>query len=363
MLVSGFLMLTILMNISRLTCPQYNQLLALVIWRFIRTLCQAINLWKGSRNCCIRFNVKDEILLCGDIHPCPGPSESCCSYRSGYKCFEKKGLHFIHLNVRSLLPKLDELRILARETKPACFCITETWLDDTVSDSENQIENYNVRRRDRNRRGGGVCVYVRSDLAFNPLDELYHDELEATWIELILPKIKPIVLDAVYRPPQQTVFYDVFEAVCLNNSLFYERECFVLGDFNTNVTGSKRCNLVKNLNSCLDLLNLSQKITDYTRVSSMSSTTIDLVLVSDKEKVSQSGAIDIGISDHCLVYCTRKVTKNTFNKNNTVKVRSMKNYNPETFQTNLLNTDWHQVMISDNVTEAWENFKKYFCLL
>ena len=38
----------------------------------------------------------------------------------------------------------------------------------------------------------------------------------------------------------------------------------------------------------------------------------------------------------------------------------MKNYNPETFQTNLLNADWHQVMISDNVTKAWENFKEIF---
>ena len=229
-----------------------------------------------SFQCKRRNIVPIYLLLCGDIHPCPGPSESSCSYRSvlNVKCFEKKGLHFIHLNVRSLLPKLDELRILARETKLACFCITETWLDDTVSDSEIQLENYNERRRDRNRRGDGVCVYVRSDLAFNPLDELYHDELEAMWIELILPKTKPIVLGAVYRPPLQTDFYDVFEAVSVNNSLFYERECFVLGDFNTNVTGSKRCNLVKNLNSCLDLLNLSQIITDYTRVSSMSSTTI-----------------------------------------------------------------------------------------
>ena len=95
----------------------------------------------------------------------------------------------------------------------------------------------------------------------------------------------------------------------------------------------------------------------------MSSTTFDLVLVSDKDKVSQSGVIDIGISDHCLVYCTRNVTKNTFNKHNTVKVRSMKNYNPETFQTNLLNADWHQVMISDNVTEAWENFKEIFLFI
>ena len=32
---------------------------------------------------------------------------------SDYKCFQKKGLHFVHLNIRSLLPKVDELQLLA----------------------------------------------------------------------------------------------------------------------------------------------------------------------------------------------------------------------------------------------------------
>ena len=35
----------------------------------------------------------------------------------------------------------------------------------------------------------------------------------------------------------------------------------------------------------------------------------------------------------------------------------MKNYNKETFQLNLLNVDWSSVACSDNVTQAWENFK------
>lgn len=131
------------------------------------------------------------LLLCGDIHPRTGPMSSQLDSNSDYKCFDKKGLHFVHLNVRSLLPKLDELRILARNTRAACICITETWLDESIFDSE--IENYIVRRKDRNRQGGGVCIYVRSDLAFNPLDDLLHEELEATWIELFLPKTQPIV--------------------------------------------------------------------------------------------------------------------------------------------------------------------------
>ena len=120
------------------------------------------------------------LLLCGDVHPCPGPMGNHCSDYMYYKCFEKKGLHFVHLNIRSLLPKLDELRILARNIRAACICITETWLDNTVFDSEIQIAGYDIRRKDRSRHGGGVCIYIRSDLAFNQLDELSHEELEAT---------------------------------------------------------------------------------------------------------------------------------------------------------------------------------------
>ena len=70
---------------------------------------------------------------------------------SDYNCFQKKGLHFVHLNIRSLLPKVDELRLLARNTRAACICITETWLNGTVYDSEIKIDNYVVRRQDRNR--------------------------------------------------------------------------------------------------------------------------------------------------------------------------------------------------------------------
>lgn len=300
------------------------------------------------------------LLLCGDIHPCPGPIASRSVDNSEYKCFEKKGLHFVHLNIRSLLPKLDELRIIARNSRAACICITETWLDETVFDLEIQLENYSLRRKDRNRHGGGVCIYVRSDLAFNPLDQLSHEDLEAMWIELLLPKTKPIVCGVVYRPPHQTDFYELLESVCLATSYFNERECVVLGDFNTNVSGSKKCNLVKSLSSFLDLFNMSQIVKDFTRVSTTSSSTIDLILVSDSEKISQNGVFDIGISDHCLIYCTRKVKRSIFNKHNTVTIRSTKDYNKEEFQMCLLNADWYPVMISDNVIDAWEQFKSIF---
>ena len=155
------------------------------------------------------------------------------------------------MNTRSLLPKIDGLRILAKHTNAACICVTETWLDGTIFDSEISKENYTVRRNYRNRQVDGVCVYIRSYLAFNTLDDISHPEIEATWIELLLPKTKPIICGVVYRPPDQSNFYELFEGVCFASSLFNERECVVLGDFNTNTTGSRRCNLTTSLNAFL----------------------------------------------------------------------------------------------------------------
>ena len=126
------------------------------------------------------------------------------------------------------------------------------------------------------------------------------------------------------------------------------------------MSSKQGCNLLKSLTSFLDLFNLSQIINDSTRVSAKSSSTIDLILVSDTDKVSQSSYIDLGISDHCLIFCTRKVIKNVFNKHNMVKIRSMRDYSREAFQINLSNADWNSVMTSDNVIGAWSNFKTLF---
>ncbi len=47
-----------------------------------------------------------------------------------------KGLHMVHLNVRSLLPKISELRHLCQESNVSLFGCSETWLDDSILDAE-----------------------------------------------------------------------------------------------------------------------------------------------------------------------------------------------------------------------------------
>ena len=61
-----------------------------------------------------------------------------------------------------------------------------------------------------------------------------------------------------------------------------------------------------------------------TRVTSTSESIIDLIFVSDPNKICQSGTITVGLSDHLMIFCTRKTTKGQINKHNTIKIRSMK---------------------------------------
>ena len=65
-------------------------------------------------------------------------------------------MQFGHLNVNSLLPKIEKLRTLAINTNISVLGITETKLDNTVSNEELKIDGYNLLRSDRNKNGGGV---------------------------------------------------------------------------------------------------------------------------------------------------------------------------------------------------------------
>ena len=60
-----------------------------------------------------------------------------------------------HLHANSLLSKIEELRTLAINTNISVLGITETKLDNTVSNEELKIDGYNLLRSDRNKNGGG----------------------------------------------------------------------------------------------------------------------------------------------------------------------------------------------------------------
>ena len=53
---------------------------------------------------------------------------------------------------------------------------TETWLDSSILEAEMKIDNYSCVRKDRDRHGGGVYVFVSKEVAFNERLDLMHDD-------------------------------------------------------------------------------------------------------------------------------------------------------------------------------------------
>jgi hypothetical protein len=59
------------------------------------------------------------------------------------------------------------------------FAINETRLDCTISDDLVSVPNYDIIRSDRNRNGGGVCIYINNAISYCNLSHKVPGNLEA----------------------------------------------------------------------------------------------------------------------------------------------------------------------------------------
>ena len=81
------------------------------------------------------------------------------------------------------------------------LCINETRLDNTINDKTIKIPGYDIIRRDRDRNGGGVAIYIRSIISYKNHIEVIPDNLESICLEIQKPKSKPLLIVTWYRPP------------------------------------------------------------------------------------------------------------------------------------------------------------------
>ena len=88
------------------------------------------------------------------------------------------------------------------------------------------------------------------------------------------------------------------------------------------------------------------KIKHPTRITCHTSTLIDHITTNREEKVRQSGVIDTSLSDHQLIFCTRKINRVKTNNYKQISFRSLKNYSIENFERELKNI-------------AFPNYKKF----
>jgi hypothetical protein len=112
----------------------------------------------------------------------------------------KKGLKIDHLNINGLKNKLDQLRLIFFESKLESFFLNETKIDETVRDVDIVMPGYIIFRRDRNKHGGGVLIYIASEINSAKVRNVnILGFLEIIWIRISLPSTKPIYVCSICR--------------------------------------------------------------------------------------------------------------------------------------------------------------------
>ena len=204
-------------------------------------------------------------------------------------------------NTMSLVPKLAEIQEFLLRKRVDIGLITETWLNDNISDSIVHIDGYNLHRKDRLvKQHGGVCIYLRDGIMFEIPENLNCcQDHEIYWLKLI-PKRLPrgfscLIVAVVYHPPgvdSQLITNHLFQSLSAAESTFPNCGLIVAGDFNH-----------LNVDSLQRHFNLKQLVKSPTR----GQATLDLILTNMAKFFSQPEINPpFGLSDHSTVLLNPK---------------------------------------------------------
>ena len=283
---------------------------------------------------------------------------------------KSKGLHFIHLNVRSILSKgtFENLKTQVMNSKAHVITLSETWLIEKCDTKMINIPGYNFIRFDRRwsengksiKKGGGLGMYIKNGLDFCESifnkNNISNSDIEMHWVDIKVKNMKKIIIINVYRPPtgKCSNFCKTIYDTVTNSKIKDNTDIFIMGDMNIDILDPKSPSKkeLENTMRKIGLININK---NFTRYSKNKNSCIDLIF-SNSECIDSHGLLDWNISDHMGVFVTRK-RKSIINKKINFEGRSYRNYIKEDYQWSLINENWDDLYKLDNVNEAW-NFIK-----
>ena len=274
---------------------------------------------------------------------------------------DKRGFHIAHLNLQSINNKFDLVKIQVKQMKFHVFTFSESWLHQHIPDNMINIEGYNLIRLDRQwsedgkqvKKGGGVGFYVREDLTYSTEElKTYNcstNDIECFWIQLMMKNSKNIIIGVLYRPPSgnvETCFEKLATSMeAIGNS--YNKEVFILGDFNINYL-KKNDHNTKQLLHFETMTGLKQLMNEPTRGTNC----IDLIFTNSCD-ASSFGSLNVSLSDHELIYVSKKKVT-VARKYVDFWGRSYRNYDRERFQNAIRGYNWDQFWNLEDPNHCWE---------
>ena len=275
-----------------------------------------------------------------------------------------KGISIAHINIRSLFGKLEDISRILTVGNICILGISETWLNGSVPNSMINIPQYDIYRHDRTRNsgkltGGGVCIYAHTKYNIIAREDLSActPDIEVIWVQLALKDTKPTYIGCVYRSPSGNLeaALEFLEDQVLEIKSKGTCDLVLLGDYNVNSLKSRSIEHRKLTDFCKRHC-LNQLIKTPTYFQNAYNSSIDDILVSNKDYYYQYGTVATGTTDHLLIYTARKKLK-VQPETCYIYGRTFSKFDPIMFQRDCIFTNWDEVLNSDDVNEAWDKFQ------
>jgi exonuclease III len=198
-----------------------------------------------------------------------------------------RGFKIGSLNINSLSKHIDELQVFMKDGIFDVLAINETKLDLFDPDSLIDLPGYACIRKDRNKTGGGICIYVRNSINFTRKPNLEDRSLEMITIEIKKPYSYPYLITTWYRPPKSPVeLFDKIEEILIKLDAS-NKEFYILGYLNCDLISPEISVHTSKLINLLDNYQLLQLVEQPTRVTETTNTLIDHSITNSKANLTK----------------------------------------------------------------------------
>lgn len=280
-------------------------------------------------------------------------SSDCCYYDLNNLSDYPFNNSVLHLNVRSLQNKVNEIEaLLTMLSYPKALMLTETWL--RADGYLVSVHGYSFVSSPRvSGPGGGVGIYLHDTVHYQIISKSSNHNFTNN-IDYILITLSQfnVAICCMYCPPQ-TKLIDIMHAIsALKEQVDHKFRFVVTGDFNINMINDT--NLSTDFLNEMHALSLHPAITLPTRVTDNTATLIDNFMCDFSLLPVRSCVVKTDISDHYLI----ALLLSTNITNAPVKVRNFSATNKLAFSRNLATSNWDHLYELQEVDKAFGYFIK-----
>ena len=240
------------------------------------------------------------------------------------------------------------------------FALSESKIDESFPNAQFIVNDFSLHRKDRNRFGGGILLYMRSDIPHRrrydlELNSQVSHGVEIMIIETRLYKMEKWFVVIIYKPPRVTI--KSFENVLTEIFQSLEKESphwFIMGDTNLDV------NYEKTFSDLCVLFNLSNLVDGPTCFKGDTPSSIDVLLSTEPKRFKQSLNSICSLSDFHNLTCVATKLHKPYIAPKTIYYRSYKKFDDEIFLNDVQNIPfWVSDIFEDEDDRLW-SFGKLF---